>query len=44
MSTISGFDHIEDKHTLYHGKDCMKTFCTSLREHAKNKVTSFSYH
>ena len=38
MSTIWGFDHIEDKHTLHHGKDCMKKFCTSLREHAKNII------
>ena len=38
VSTISGFDHIEDKHTLYRGKDCMKKFCTSLREHAKNII------
>ena len=36
MSTILGLDQTEDKHTLYHGKDCMKIFCTSLREHAKN--------
>ena len=35
MSTIWGFDHIEDKHTLFRGKDCMKKFCNSLREHAK---------
>ena len=38
MSTIWGFDHIEDKHTLYHRKDCMRNFCTSLREHAKNII------
>ena len=38
MSTIWGFDHIEDKHTLYRGKDCMKKFCTSLKEHAKNII------
>ena len=38
MSTIWGFDHIEDKHTLYYGKDCMKKICTSLREHAKNII------
>ena len=31
-----GFDHIEIKHTLYCGKDCMKRFCESLREHAHN--------
>ena len=38
MSTISVFDHIENRLTLYLGKDCMKTFCTSLREHAKNLI------
>ena len=32
------FDHIENKHTLYRGKDRMKKFCTSLREHVKNIV------
>ena len=30
MPTIWGFDHIEDKHTLYRGRDCMKEFCTFL--------------
>ena len=40
MATIWAFDHIENKHTLYRGKDCMKNFCTSLREHAKN-ITYF---
>ena len=39
-STIWGFDYTEDKHTLYRGKDCMKKFCESLREHAKS-VTDF---
>ena len=34
MSTIWGFDHIEDKHNLSCRKDFTKTFCTSLREHA----------
>ena len=33
-----GFDHIEEKHTLYRGKDCMKKFCEYLREHAKNTI------
>ena len=28
MSTIWAFDHIENKHTLYRGKDCVKKFCT----------------
>ena len=36
MSTI--FDNIENKHALYYGEDCMKKFCTSLREHAKNII------
>ena len=36
--TFWGFDHIEDKPTLYRGRDCMKKFCTSLREHTKNII------
>ena len=40
MPTIWAFDRIENKHTLYRGKDCMKKFCTSLREHTKN-ITDF---
>ena len=35
MATIWGFDQIKDKHTLYRGKDCIKNFCKSLREHEK---------
>ena len=27
MSTIWGFDPIEDRHTLFRGKDGMKKFC-----------------
>ena len=38
MSTIWAFDHIENKHSLYHGKDCMKKFCESLKDHAKNII------
>ena len=38
MSTIWAFDHIEKKHTLYRGKDCVKKFCESLRENAKNII------
>ena len=38
MSTIWEFDNIENKHTLYRGEDCMKKFCESLREHAKNII------
>ena len=36
MSSILAFDDIENKHTLYRGKDCMKKFCSSLSEHATN--------
>ena len=38
MSTIWAFDNIENKYTLYSAKDCMKKFCTSLREHATNVI------
>ena len=38
MSTIWGFDSIESKYSLYRGKDCMKHFCGSLGEHAKNII------
>ena len=31
-STIWEFDYIEGKHTLYSGKNCMKTFYSFLRE------------
>ena len=34
MSTIRDFDNIKNKNTLYHGQDCVKKFCTSLKEHA----------
>ena len=40
MSTIWSFDGIENKHVVYRGKDCMKKFCESLREHAM-KVIKF---
>ena len=40
MSTVWAFDHIENKYILYREKDCMKMFCESLREHAKN-ITDF---
>ena len=38
MSAIWAFDHIENKHTLNRGEDCMQIFCESLTEHAKNIV------
>ena len=33
MSTISSFKSIENKHDVYRGKDCMKTFFESFKEH-----------
>ena len=41
MSTISAFDHIENKHTLYLRKDYIKKFSSFLREHAKNRQLDF---
>ena len=47
MSTILSFKSIENRHKVYRGKDFMKKFCESLREHTikiinfkkkKNKV------
>ena len=40
MSTISSFRSIENKREVYRGKDCMKKFCESLREHAM-KIINF---
>ena len=40
MSTRSSFKNIENKHGLFRGKDCMKKFCVSLREH-KTKIINF---
>ena len=40
MTTIWAFDHIRNKHTLHRGKNCMKNFCESIREHTKN-ITDF---
>ena len=38
MSTIWGSDHIKSRHIVYCGIDCMKKFCASLRERAKNII------
>ena len=38
MSAIWGFNHIEDKHSLYRRKDCVKKLCESLREGAKSII------
>ena len=40
MSTILSFKSIEKKHDVYSGKDSMKKFCESLREHAM-KINNF---
>ena len=36
MSTIWRFYHIENKHTLYRGNDCMKK--SPLKKHTKNII------
>ena len=38
ISAIWAFDHIKNKHNLYHGKYCMKKSCETLRERAKNII------
>ena len=40
MSKIFSFRSIENNHDVYRGKDCMKKFCESLREHAM-KIINF---
>ena len=37
-SIISSFKSIENKDDVYRGKDCMKRFCESLREHARKII------
>ena len=39
MPTISSFKHVENKHDVYKGKDCMKKFCKSIRENAMNIIS-----
>ena len=41
MPSILSFRHIENKHDAYKGKDYMKKFCESLREHAM-KIINFN--
>ena len=38
MSTIWAFHNIENKHTFYRVEDCMRKFCESLKQHAKNVI------
>ena len=40
MSPRLSFKNIENKHNVYRGKDCIKTFCESSREHAV-KIINF---
>ena len=40
MSTIWTFDGIKSNHDVYRGKDCMKKFCESVREHTI-KIVNF---
>ena len=40
MCKISSFRSIENKHDVYRGKACMKTFCKLLRERAM-KIINF---
>ena len=38
MLTIWEFDQMENKHILYHGNDCLKKFCESLRIRLENII------
>ena len=38
MSSIWAFGNIENKRTSYCGEDCIKKFCTSLREYTTNVI------
>ena len=38
VSTLLAFDTIEDKSSLYLEEDCMKRFCSSLRQHYTNII------
>ena len=38
VSTLLAFDTIEDKSSLYLEEDCMKKFCSSLRQHYTNEI------
>ena len=40
MPAISSFRNIENKHDLYRGKDCMKKFAESLKDHTM-KIINF---
>ena len=38
MTTVLSFKNIEIKHDVYRGKDVMKKYCESLREHTVEKI------
>ena len=38
MSTEWDFESAENNHSLYHGENCMKMFCSSLGENATNVI------
>ena len=38
MSNIWTLDDIGNNHTLSRGEDCMKKFCSFLKDHIKNKL------
>ena len=38
MPNIWEFGNIENKHTFYRGEDCIKKFCTSIRENVTNAI------
>ena len=38
MSITWAFDNIQSKYSLYRGKDCIRKFCSSLREHATKTI------
>ena len=37
LFTHCSFDTTKNEHNYYRGKDCMKSFCKDLKEHAKKK-------
>ena len=38
MSIVSPFKRTENKHDVYRGKNCMKKFCESLRDHGMETI------
>ena len=38
VPAMSSFKCIENEHDVYRGKDCVKMFCKSLKEHAMEVV------